>query len=363
MAPLVYLGILCLIGIPGNICVLLIFRKYRHGVYRSLILTIGIVDLLFCIIGVPFNMTRILFYYTFTFTSICQAFVGMIDFGIMVSTHLLLLLSFHRFRQVFSPLNWQIKASSVKYFIVACFVISLGLSAPQIAVLQPLEEIYLAENITGYICAVQWKGAPVYWRVYNFFLTGLFLAYTLIFIVIYSLIGRKIIMSQIERKSKAVSGNSHATSNKMTKISFTVCSVFALSYLPVFINELLSKHVDQSTFSSIQFSIFKIYERVYLLNHVVNCFIYTCFDNHYRKRLKQLCSSVLRLKYPNIKTVSHSTLNEGKRTNVYTVSTHIWSRWIRRKLWNLTVTTPFTQTTKIVSFFIKGLGSLFPDDR
>lgn len=320
MAPLVYLGLLCLVGIPGNICVLVIFRKYRRGVYRSLILTIGFVDLLFCLIGVPFNMVRILYYYTFTMTTICQAFVGMIDFGIMFSTHLLLLLSFHRFRQIFMPLKWQIKASTVKFFILACFVISLGFSAPQIAVLQPLEEANLGHNVTGYMCAVQWKGAPYYWQVYNFFLTGLFLTYTLIFIVIYSLIGRKVITSRRERKSLTASSASHASSNKMTKISFTVCLLFALSYIPVFINELLSKHVNQSAFSSLQFSTFKIYERLYLLNHVVNSFIYMCLDNHYRNRLKQLLGSVLNLKYPTTDSARQSTT---VRTSVYSVTTQI----------------------------------------
>lgn len=324
-APLVYLGLLSLIGLPGNVCILLIFRNYRRGVYRTLIMTIGCVDLVFCLIGIPFNMTRILFYYKFTIEWICQLFVGVLDFGIILSTHLLLLLSFHRFRQVCFPMKWQIKQSTVKYFIISCIIISLGLSIPQVAVLQPLEEAKLSSNVTGYICAVSWKNAPFYWTVYNFFLTGLFLTYAFIMSLIYTLIGRKIILAHIKRKESAVNFHSDAASNKMTKIAFAVCVAFAISYLPLYTNELLTKKLDQSTLSDVEFAIFKIYERSYLINHVVNSFIYTVLDDHFRRRLKNLFLSLLCVeKFDNtIETRTNSKATLEPRSSAYTISSHL----------------------------------------
>lgn len=323
MAPLVYMGLLSVIGIPGNICVLMIFRKYRRGVYRSLILTIGFVDFWFCLIGIPFNIIRILFYYKFTIAWICQVFVGVLDFGIILSTHLLLLLSIHRFRQVYLPMKWQIKQSNVKYFIISCIIISLALSTPQVAVLQPLEEAQLSDNVTGYICAVSWKDAPFYWTVYNFFLTSLFLFYSLILSIIYIMIGRKIILAHIKRKANAVNFHSNAASNKMTKIAFTVCVAFAISYLPLYTNELLTKQLDQSTLSDAEFAAFKIYERSYLINHVVNAFIYTLLDDQFRKRLRNLFLAILCMEKFDNTSETRSSSGRLPRAGLYVISSNL----------------------------------------
>ncbi|CAC5373218.1 unnamed protein product [Mytilus coruscus] len=290
LAPLVYLLVLTSIGIPGNIFVIFIFKQYKKDVFRTIILNLALVDIVFCVIGIPFNIVRILYYYTFKITWICQVFVGVLDFGIMYSTHLLMLLSIHRFRQICTPLKSQITQKNVKYFVLCCSFIGLTLSAPQIAVLQPLEKIQLTNNITGLICAVTWKDSPTYWRAYNFFLTGLFLSYASILFAIYTLIGKKIIFAHRARqKTSAAITATETLSNKMTKIAFTVSVVFAISYLPLFINELVSKGVIQSELTPLQFATLKITERSYLINHVANPFIYAAFDHRFRHKLKTLC--------------------------------------------------------------------------
>lgn len=290
LAPLVYLIVLTIIGIPGNILVIIIFQQYKKDVFRTIILNLALVDIVFCVIGIPFNIVRILYYYTFKITWICQVAAGILDFGIMYSSHLLMLLSIHRFRQICTPLKSQITLKSVKYFVLCCILIGLTLSAPQIAVLQPLEKIQLTNNITGLTCAVTWKDSPPYWRAYNFFLTGLFLSYASILFVIYTYIGKKIIFAHRTRQKTTASASVTETlSNKMTKIAFTVSVVFAISYLPLFINELVSKGVNQAELSSIQFATLKITERSYLINHVANPFIYAAFDNRFRHHLKTLC--------------------------------------------------------------------------
>ena len=321
LAPLVYLIILATIGIPGNFFVIVIFRSYKTNVYRTIILNIAIIDLLFCLIGIPFNICRILFYYTFKITWICQILAGVLDFGIMYSTHLLMLIAFHRYRQLFMMFKPQISTSNVKYFIFCCFVIGIAVATFQIAVLQPLEEIQLRNNITGTICAVTWKHSPFYWKVYNFCLTGLFLTYAVILFVIYGRIGRKIIVRRIfgtkQNSGMNVTSMPCGLSNKMTKISFAVSIVFIVSYLPLYINELLSKVIYEPELSPIEFSVMKIVERSYILNHVANPFIYAFFDVRFRQKLFKVLKSCCLI----CKDRQENQRGDDVENNIYSVQT------------------------------------------
>lgn len=293
-APLIYLLLLAVIGIPGNLFVFMIFRTYKRNVYRTLILNIAIIDFSFCLIGIPFNIFRLLYYYTFKVTLVCQILAGMLDFGIMYSTHLLMLMAVHRYRQIFMPLKSQINTENVRYFIAASLIIGIALATPQIAVLQPLEKVQFQNNITGSICAVTWKDSPYYWKVYNFFLSGLFVTYAIVLFFIYGRIGRKIIVRRIWRskqRSSSSKGKPNDVSNRMTKIALAVSAVFILSYLPLYINEELTKLVNASELSPVQFAVFKIFERSYILNHVANPFVYACFDIRFRGKLLVILKS------------------------------------------------------------------------
>lgn len=313
---LVYLALIGLVGIPGNICAVLIFKKYKKNVYRSILMAIGSVDLLFCVIGIPFNTARIVFYYDFDITWICQLFAGILDLGIIFSANLIMLLAIHRFRQLFMQLKPQITTDNINTWIGISFAISLLLFIPHLTEFQPLETISLAINLTGSVCAVSWKDAPLYWRVYNIFLTTLFLLYTLTMLMIYVLIGRKIVRSNLKRRSSAMNYAREVTSTRMTKISFAVCIVFAFSYLPLFLDELLAEEINQSKMNDVQFSSFKIYERSYLINHIINPLIFTVMDTRFRRRLLELLKC--RRKKSQVNSVyERNSINFVK---VYTVS-------------------------------------------
>ncbi|CAC5373222.1 unnamed protein product [Mytilus coruscus] len=150
VGPIIYLLILLLIGQPGNISILIIYRNYNKNVYRKNIWIIAVVDLLICFIGVPFNLGRLFKYYNFQSLRACQIVAGLLDSGIMTSTQLLVLLTIHRYRQVCYPLRRQITIQNVTYFIGAYFDIEIASGIPQIAVLQPLAETDFGHGVTGY---------------------------------------------------------------------------------------------------------------------------------------------------------------------------------------------------------------------
>lgn len=293
LAPIVYLIIVLIIGIPGNTFVLIIYRNYNNNVYRKIIWTVGALDLVFCMIGTPFNLGRMFNYYNFKSLRACQVIAGMLDAGIITTAHLLMLLSVHRFRQVCLPLGRQLTLTTVSYFIAGCFAIGVILGIPQVAVLQPLATTDLGNNVTGYSCSVGWKDSPQSWKNYNTFLTSIFLLYAFILLVLYILIGRTIQIQNKKRKKglhgkQLQSAKSTNDSHKMTKIAFTVSTVFAFSYLPLFVNEWATKGLNEKNMDLFTFSLLKIVQRAYLINHVVNPFIYATFDRRFRHQVKDL---------------------------------------------------------------------------
>ena len=292
VAPIVFLCILLVVGVPGNLTVLIIYwNKYAKSVYRSLILNLAFVDLIFCAIGIPFNIARIVHYYTFKGQWVCKTFTAVLIFGIMYSTHLVMLLSLHRFRQICFPLKNQISLQNVQYFISACVIIGILLSWPQ-AVLIEMEHVVLERNITGHTCPVTASHPSKYSIAYSLFNVCMFFVYTVILFVLYSLIGKKVYQQRQTRLRvyTAEPGQNVPLIDKMTKIAFTISVVFALSYLPLFLLKIAKYWFDEKDLNEMEYSVLRIAERCYMINHVANPLIYALFDNRFRQNFRLLAS-------------------------------------------------------------------------
>ena len=288
VVPIVYLSILMVIGIPGNLTVLIIYRqKYSKSVYRTIIWNLALVDFVFCTLTFPFNIGRLIRYYTFTKLWVCKMFTTIIIFFVMGSSHLLVTLAIHRFRQVCMPLKKQITVLNVMYRMFGGFLLAVVLDIPQ-GILQPLDHENLGNNITGYVCAVSFHSS-IYEGIYNGFLICLFVSYTLILFILYILIGRRLYL-QRKTKEGAVykSTKSEEISSKITKIAVTVSAVFALSYVPLFVLKVVAGEIDQKELNVAEFAVLKVFERSYAFNHVANPFIYAFYDNRFRHKLKML---------------------------------------------------------------------------
>ena len=95
----------------------------------------------------------------------------------------------HRYRKVLMQLKNQINPRNVRYWIFGGFLLAVFLDIPQ-GCLQSLDPVKLAGNITGQVCAVSFH-ASIYTEIYNGFLTFLFTLYSLVLLIMYILIGRK----------------------------------------------------------------------------------------------------------------------------------------------------------------------------
>lgn len=140
LAPIVYLSIIMAVGIPGNLTVLIIYWKtYSKSVYRTIIWILAVIDLLFCTCLIPFNIGRIIRFFTFYNVWVCKFFTTCIFFCSILSSHIIVVLAIHRFRQVCMPLKPQINPSNIKYWIAGGITISVVYSIPEF-ILRPLDQ-------------------------------------------------------------------------------------------------------------------------------------------------------------------------------------------------------------------------------
>ncbi|CAG2255240.1 unnamed protein product [Mytilus edulis] len=180
--------------------------------------------------------------------------------------------------------------NNVNYFIMICLVVALVLSSPQLA-LSKYEEISLKHNITGHSCAISLSNPSVSSIAFSYGFLTLFILYTVMLIVIYLTIGIKLYYHRKEKiRNESTPDNSRnkAISNKMTKIALTVSVVFGLGYIPVFVVQTTDKMIEEEYLSAFEFSVLRIVERLYVINHVANPFIYGIFDKHFRLNLRRL---------------------------------------------------------------------------
>lgn len=188
------------------------------------------------------------------------------------------------------PFKAQINQSNIRYWITGGIILAFIFDIPEL-ILQPVDEVQLEHNITGYKCAVSFKYS-VFAEIFNAFLIFLFGTYAFSLLLIYLCIGRKM---YVQLKSRQGSRSTDELSSKITKIAITVSVVFTLSYIPLLVLKLLVEVINQNCLNNTEFSIIKIIERSYAINHVANPFIFAFFDKRFRFHFKRLVSYPFRL--------------------------------------------------------------------
>lgn len=285
---LVFLCSTLLVGIPGNLIVLLIYRQtYRESVYRTLIWSLAWTDILFCMTGTPFNISRIIRFFTFTERWACQLFTLIFVFLVMVSSSLLIVLSIHRYRQICIPFGRQITLKNIKYFVLGCIVMGLYFSIQDV-MLQPTIELKLSPNLTAFHCPVN-SSNTTYGSVHDYLLVAYFIGCLFTLVILYSLIARKLYLQRKKKElyigmNKSVQ-ESKDLSVKMTKITFTISVIFAVSYIPIIAIKAFGKHLDWTSLTQSESLTIELFSRTYVLNHVTNPFIYAFFDHKFRRHV------------------------------------------------------------------------------
>ncbi|XP_061173466.1 cholecystokinin receptor-like [Saccostrea echinata] len=341
LAPMIYLGILMLLGVPGNLTVLFVYLfKFDSSTHRTFILALAIIDLVGSAVCMPFEIIEMNFQYTFYAVEACKFFRFNNTFVALTSIFVMIGLSVDRYRRVCKPLKTQLTVFMAKVVCGIAVFLSILFSWP-ILFLLGTRHVQLPYNITGYDCSTDDAYRKTIYPVAHNGILFLIFVFAIVFlIVIYILIGRKIFkhirFRNTFKSSKSSSISSRKTSStkdhsngqeavilvnvnnkispreepkpskengrnstrkrnettpednskrKITRIAFAICLAFILSYLPHLVITVWTaiKGGFIAKPGPITSAVLPIVTRSIFINNIVNPFIYGFLDRRFRR--------------------------------------------------------------------------------
>lgn len=353
--PLVYLGCLFILGIPGNSLVMAVFSLRRKpSAYRSIILFLGINDLLICSVSVPFEFFYLNHHMTFRDKWICKVFRTLNYMFVYNSVLVLQLMAIERFRRVCKPLQIQMSNKVGKICIAGIFVFSVIYTLPNVFI-RGIHTLSLPGNRTGYECSTSddYKQSVLPF-IYTVSTISICAAHISIFIIVYVCIGRQIyrhfvfvkstnpdnssfqdntVEETVHTKSASLSETadidtvvkfkerlkfsefsfrrkysstrssersrcrriSDSQNHKCTKIAILITSFFIVSYIPNLVLSALSGiYGDNFLSENLSTPVLHLLQRTYVINHVINPMIYGFIDRRFRIDCKHLTVQLFR---------------------------------------------------------------------
>jgi len=125
LAPLIFVGCLMIVGIPGNYLVLIVlYLKHKLSVYRRIIVVLVINYLLVCGITLPFEFYYLNYHFSFRGKWTCKAFRFLNYLFVHNSVLVLQLMAIERFRRVCCPLKVQMSTGVGRMCILGIFIFS-----------------------------------------------------------------------------------------------------------------------------------------------------------------------------------------------------------------------------------------------
>lgn len=316
MPTIVFLFILIPFGVVGNIVTILVYGlKYRPSTFRVYLLTLAIVDLLSCFIGMPVELVDNLLPLVFYDEQLCKVgkFLGQIlKIG---SALIIFLMAVCRFQKICRPFSTNISTKLAWNMCIFTMFVAVLFSWPFL-ILQGTQYKHYDGGVVGYDCSVD---SDVQHTIYPFVYTIVtFVLYMFVFfslLILYTLI-----ILNIRRHNK-VEEKQHKIDPRITEIMIAITVAFVVSYLPDCIldaNYTFNKG-DTLPNTPLVVGSLPLLARLYFINNVVNPIIYYIGDTKFRKIIKQAC---LRVVYVVHRSGGVSSSNLSAMSDTYRTEDH-----------------------------------------
>ncbi|XP_052092304.1 growth hormone secretagogue receptor type 1-like [Mytilus californianus] len=217
---IIFVTIIMIIGIIGNLHVLFVYTfRMKPSNHRIFILSLAVLDMITCTVGMPFIIVDLRNPLTFTMISACKV-LRFVNYFICISSALILtIIAIDRYRKICVPLGKQISRRIAKILILVCLGISMVLSWPAPALYGHSSINTTNPNITGVRCFTEDKFKNTKFQAYfNAVLILVVFGVFGILLVMYSLIGR-VISKHTTFKSSVPGGTSSDTSKSKITVS------------------------------------------------------------------------------------------------------------------------------------------------
>ncbi|KAL4232121.1 hypothetical protein ACF0H5_009696 [Mactra antiquata] len=209
LLPLAVLfGILCVIGVLGNIGVIAVFcfsKEYRNTNFKIFVLFLAAIDLLSCVALMPAEMIKTKHYFSFSNPLPCKVKCFFNIFAMCAAAFSLFVICIDRYRKVCLPLKKQIWPDLAVKIMMGVTLLSmlLALPAPIMCGISTVTMTNLyGQNITAYTCAAEeeYKHSAVRY-IYKFGMAIILLLVSVAFIVMYTLIMKTVVKHWCRRES------------------------------------------------------------------------------------------------------------------------------------------------------------------
>ena len=190
---MVYLCLIIVTGILGNGLVCYIYRsKYDTSSSRWFIFFLGVVDLIMCVVIIPFEVATTFKQYNFKNTFFCQLTVFFNLWSLLSLGLTLVVVSIDRYRKVCKPLGWQINFERARALCVAAVLVACLLSLPVFGVYGIYNIEFETYNVTAHECSFRNSEESNFAFWYVLFGIALFTCALLTICVLYCFIGSEI---------------------------------------------------------------------------------------------------------------------------------------------------------------------------
>ncbi|KAF7249392.1 Neuropeptide Y receptor type 6 [Varanus komodoensis] len=125
-------AIVTLVGLVGNLCLIVIIRKQKENqnVTNILIANLSISDIFICVMCIPFTVAYTLMDYWVFGEAMCKLTSFVQSMSITVSTFSLVLIAVERYQLIVNPRGWKPNISHAFWAIIFIWAFSLIISTP-----------------------------------------------------------------------------------------------------------------------------------------------------------------------------------------------------------------------------------------
>ena len=303
------------LGVCGNLTAIIIYSTKMHSKHddRYFIPFLASVDLAGCLVSTTFALIKNNLPYKFPNTAICKMLNFFTSVLIIASIFLLLVISVQRYQKICRPFGFQMDLRCKQIVASLVFFFAATLAFPSIFLYEKIEVVHLSTNVTGHRCGPV-QNTEAFGAIYR----GVVITAEFISIVCtsvsYGFVGHTLI-----KKLKSRKINKNATTISDTACNHTECQrvervdiglrgnpkhkkenfrtgkQYSLMFLIIFIVSIicffppwtfvLLETTDKTFWNNLSYDetqLFIILREVFVLNFVINPFIYCFFDSAFR---------------------------------------------------------------------------------
>lgn len=295
---IIFISFVMVFGFFGNLAVILIFSlRFNHSSYRTYTLWLAIIDIINCILGLPFLLVYLTHYIEFPSTYYCKFGRFVLVLTTNISAFILIVIAKDRYYCVSNPFrNYSTKHIGLIPCIL-CIVCGVFVSWPSLILFGNHTMDTLPLNIKGNRCwlADEYKGKCLLSTFY-IVLSVLSFIVTISLVIAYSLILGKLfkeggLFQRLNTSSMTSERPQRTRVNRKTTMTLVAVTFsYLLSVVPhnVLVVILLLKKDLQCYARFDEGMLIYIFAWSVLFNNALNPVIYGFSDQRFRKELKKI---------------------------------------------------------------------------